>query len=224
MEGSKVKEAHDFLESVPTDLPTLEARLSSRLRELCERNSELSRRNIELRGSAEIGWNAEVQIKRLNAIEADLSEKIRDLQFDAEIYATANQEEKKRSAQLEKKISQLEIKIAQLEQVGYEDREQTTARLEHAKKTELELQAEIATLRRSADEAKTNFEKNYALLRAQIDQTVESQTTHFRTQLKEMAQSGLELENELRNVKQASFEREALLERERDALIRAKAE
>ena len=75
---------YNFLES-QNGLNELETKLNAHLRELCERNAQLSRRNAELLKSAEIGWNAEVQIKKLSMIEAGLNEEIKGLHFEREM-------------------------------------------------------------------------------------------------------------------------------------------
>ena len=80
-----IKSDYSFIET--PGLQELEAKLSARIKDLCERNEHLTQRNSELRESAEVGWNAGVHLKKFEMIEADLKEEIKLLNAEREAQA-----------------------------------------------------------------------------------------------------------------------------------------
>jgi epidermal growth factor receptor substrate 15 len=211
MESSKLTSTHDFLESIAGDIPHLEAKLSSRLRELCERNNELSRRNAELHGSAEIGWNAELQIKKLSAIEGSLREQIRDLQMEVEIYADAINDEAEKSASLKGTVTKLEQKIAQIEEERRLDHQHLNSLKEQAKKSEDLFQIEKESLTKVHQNIIATIERRHEQSLALAQESFHSQLSDLGKVAWNSGHEALELTSALTAAKNDCARLEAII-------------
>ncbi len=157
------------------EIHELETQLNSQLKELCERNDQLARRNAELRASAEIGWNAEVQFKKFGMIEADLTEQIQKLRFERDRLASSITDKEKSIVQLKKsiesqakEIQRLQTDAARLQQDYDAQIDELARQLSRSRANEAQFAARITEIQQAAEQTATTtraeFESKFAHL------------------------------------------------------------
>jgi chromosome segregation ATPase len=208
-----IKSEYSFLETARGgNVRELESKLSSQLKDLCERNRQLSRNNAELLRSAEIGWNAEVQIKKFQMTEAELGEEIKSLRFEREDLALQLREKENAAAKLAQTVDSQRAEIRALQAKAGEFEDGYRARSEELNRLLAAARAEEARLAGEMTAQGLRHEQTLAAIQERHEKILDDARKNFGAESSGLAKSARKAEAEIQELKTALQESQSVCE------------